>query len=221
MDICKFFCTFARFYAVIDNKYYRQNRQRLQTDKDYKHTKTTNKQYYRQTYNTTNKTYLYSKNAQEETMRLKSNINIKNRRATFDYEVLDKYTAGIQLFGTEIKSIRESKASLADTYCQFIGNELWVKQMHIAEYRFGNYSNHDAKRDRKLLMTRKELHKLQKQVQDTGKTIIPLRLFINEKGFAKMEIALCQGKHSYDKRQALRDADDKRELQRVMVFRMV
>ena len=154
-------------------------------------------------------------------MRLKSNINIKNRRATFDYEVLDKYTAGIQLFGTEIKSIRESKASLADTYCQFIGNELWVKQMHIAEYRFGNYSNHDAKRDRKLLMTRKELHKLQKQVQDTGKTIIPLRLFINEKGFAKMEIALCQGKHSYDKRQALRDADDKRELQRVMAFRMV
>lgn len=154
-------------------------------------------------------------------MRLKSNINIKNRRATFDYEVLDRYVAGIQLFGTEIKSIRESKASLADTYCQFIGNELWVKQMHIAEYRFGTYSNHDAKRDRKLLMTRKELHKLQKQVQDTGKTIIPLRLFINEKGFAKMEIALCQGKHTYDKRQALRAADDKRELQRVMAFRMV
>ena len=154
-------------------------------------------------------------------MRLKSNINIKNRRATFDYEVLDRYVAGIQLFGTEIKSIRESKASLVDTYCQFIGNELWVKQMHIAEYRFGNYTNHDAKRDRKLLMTRKELRKLQKQVQDTGKTIIPLRLFINEKGLAKMEIALCQGKHSYDKRQALKDADDKRELQRVMAFRRV
>ena len=190
---------------------YRQ--QILQT----KHTKTTN--------NTTDKTNKYyipiQQNAQGETMRLKSNINIKNRRATFDYEVLDKYTAGIQLFGTEIKSIRESKASLADTYCQFIGNELWVKQMHIAEYRFGNYTNHDAKRDRKLLMTRKELRKLQKQVQDTGKTIIPLRLFINEKGLAKMEIALCQGKHSYDKRQALKDADDKRELQRVMAFRMV
>ena len=149
-------------------------------------------------------------------MRLKSNVNIKNRRATFDYEVLERYTAGIQLFGTEIKSIRESKASLVDTYCQFVGNELWVKQMHIAEYRFGSYANHEAKRDRKLLMTRKELRKLQRQVQDTGKTIVPLRLFINEKGFAKMEIALCQGKHTYDKRQALRAADDKRELQRAM-----
>lgn len=149
-------------------------------------------------------------------MRLKSNVNIKNRRATFDYEVLERYTAGIQLFGTEIKSIRESKASLVDTYCQFVGNELWVKQMHIAEYRFGSYANHEAKRDRKLLMTRKELRKLEKQVKDTGKTIIPLRLFINEKGFAKMEIALCQGKHTYDKRQALRAADDKRELQRAM-----
>ena len=117
-------------------------------------------------------------------MRLKSNVNIKNRRATFDYEVLERYTAGIQLFGTEIKSIRESKASLVDTYCQFVGNELWVKQMHIAEYRFGTYANHEAKRDRKLLMTRKELRKLEKQVKDTGKTIIPLRLFINEQGFS-------------------------------------
>lgn len=149
-------------------------------------------------------------------MRLKSNVNIKNRRATFDYEVLERYTAGIQLFGTEIKSIRDSKASLVDTYCQFVGNELWVKQMHIAEYRFGSYANHEAKRDRKLLLNRKELNKLAKQVKDTGKTIIPLRLFINENGFAKMEIALCQGKHTYDKRQALRAADDKRELQRAM-----
>ncbi len=153
-------------------------------------------------------------------MRLKSNISIKNRRASFDYEILDKYVAGIQLFGTEIKSIRESKASLVDTYCQFVGNELWVKQMHIAEYRFGSYTNHEAKRDRKLLMTRKELRKLARQVQDTGKTIVPLLLFINEKGFAKLEIALCQGKHSYDKRQALRAADDKRELQRVMQEKM-
>ena len=149
-------------------------------------------------------------------MRLKSNINIKNRRATFDYEVLDRYVAGIQLFGTEIKSIRESKASLADTYCQFIGNELWVKQMHIAEYRFGNYTNHDAKRDRKLLLTRKELRKLDRLTRESGKTIIPLRLFINEKGFAKLEIGLCQGKHTYDKRDALRKADDQREVQRAM-----
>ena len=149
-------------------------------------------------------------------MRLKSDVNIKNRRASFDYEILERYVAGIQLYGTEIKSIRESKASLVDTYCQFVGNELWVKQMHIAEYRFGSYTNHEAKRDRKLLMQRKELRKLEKQVKDTGKTIIPLRLFINERGFAKIEIALCQGKHSYDKRQALRAADDKREVQRAL-----
>ena len=149
-------------------------------------------------------------------MRLKSDINIKNRRASFDYEILDRYVAGIQLYGTEIKSIRESKASLVDTYCQFVGRELWVKQMHIAEYRFGSFTNHEAKRDRKLLMTKKELHKLEKQVKDTGKTIIPLRLFINERGLAKIEIALCQGKHTYDKRQALRAADDKREMQRAL-----
>lgn len=149
-------------------------------------------------------------------MRLKSDVYIKNRRATFDYEILDRYTAGIQLFGTEIKSIRESKASLADTYCMFVGNELWVKQMHIAEYRFGSYANHEAKRDRKLLLTKKELRKLERQTKESGKTIIPLRLYINEKGLAKMEIALCQGKHEYDKRQSLREQDDKRELQRTM-----
>lgn len=149
-------------------------------------------------------------------MRLKSDVNIKNRRATFDYEILDRYVAGIQLFGTEIKSIRESKASLADTFCQFADGELWVKQMHIAEYRFGSYANHESKRDRKLLLQKKELRKLERLTRDTGKTIIPLRLFINERGFAKMEIALCQGKHTYDKRQSLREQDDKRELQRAM-----
>ncbi len=149
-------------------------------------------------------------------MRLKSDVNIKNRRAGFDYEILDRYTAGIQLFGTEIKSIRESKASLVDTFCQFAGGELWVKQMHIAEYRFGSYANHESKRDRKLLLQKKELRKLERLTRDTGKTIIPLRLFINERGFAKMEIALCQGKHTYDKRQSLREQDDKRELQRAM-----
>ena len=149
-------------------------------------------------------------------MRLKSDVNIKNRRASFDYEIMDRYVAGIQLYGTEIKSIRESKASLVDTYCQFVGRELWVKQMHIAEYRFGSYTNHEAKRDRKLLLQKKELRKLEKQVKDTGKTIVPLRLFINERGLAKIEIALCQGKHSYDKRQALRAADDKREMDRAL-----
>lgn len=146
----------------------------------------------------------------------KSNVNIKNRRAGFDYEILDRYDAGIVLYGTEIKSIRESKASLADTYCQFVGDELWVKQMNIAEYRFGSYANHEVRRDRKLLLTRKELHKLQRQTMESGKTIIPLRLYINEKGLAKMEIALCQGKHTYDKRQALREKDDKREVERLI-----
>ncbi|MBO4666008.1 MAG: SsrA-binding protein [Paludibacteraceae bacterium] len=149
-------------------------------------------------------------------MRTAITVNIKNRRATFDYTILDRYTAGIQLYGTEIKSIRESKASLTDTYCQFVGNELWVKQMHIAEYKFGSYANHEVKRDRKLLLTKRELRKLQRQVQDTGKSIIPLRLFINENGLAKLEIALCQGKHAYDKRQSIRERDDKRELDRVL-----
>lgn len=146
-------------------------------------------------------------------MLAKSDVNIKNRRATFDYAVLDRYVAGIQLFGTEIKSIRESKASLVDTYCLFQGNELWVKQMHIAEYRFGSYANHEVRRDRKLLLQRKELRKLQRQVKDTGKTIIPLRLFINERGLAKLEIGLCQGKHEYDKRQSIKEREDKRQLQ--------
>lgn len=149
-------------------------------------------------------------------MRLKSEVNIKNRRATFDYEILERYVAGIQLFGTEIKSIRESKASLADSYCQFVGSELFAKQMHIAQYQFGSYANHDVFRDRKLLLNKRELRKLQKATKDTGKTIIPLRMFINGNGLAKLEIALCQGKHSYDKRQSLREADDKREMQRMM-----
>ncbi len=149
-------------------------------------------------------------------MRLKSEVHIKNRRATFDYEILERYVAGIQLFGTEIKSIRESKASLADSYCQFVGSELFAKQMHIAQYQFGSYANHEVFRDRKLLLTKRELRKLQKATKDTGKTIIPLKMFINDKGLAKLEIALCQGKHSYDKRQALREADDKREMSRAL-----
>lgn len=147
-------------------------------------------------------------------MRAKSEVNIKNKRAFFDYEVLDRYTAGIQLYGTEIKSIRDSKASLAETYCIFIGQELWVKQMHIAQYQFGSYNNHEVKRDRKLLLTKKELRKLERQTKESGKTIIPLRLFINENGLAKVEIALCQGKHSFDKRQTLKEKEDKRDMAR-------
>lgn len=145
-------------------------------------------------------------------MKAKSDIRILNKKAKFEYIILDRYTAGMQLFGTEIKSIREGKASLVDSWCAFTGNELYVKQMHIAEYRFGSYANHEAKRDRKLLLTKRELRKLQKATKDTGKTIIPLELFINERGLAKMEIALCQGKHTYDKRQSLREADDKKQM---------
>ena len=141
-----------------------------------------------------------------------TNIRIENKRARFEYIILDRYTAGIQLFGTEIKSIREGKASLVDSGCAIEHGEIFVKQMHIAEYRFGSFANHEAKRDRKLLLQRREIRKLEKATKDTGKTIIPLLLFINEKGLAKMEIALCQGKHTYDKRQSLREADDKREM---------
>ncbi|MGN0227778.1 MAG: SsrA-binding protein SmpB [Paludibacteraceae bacterium] len=149
-------------------------------------------------------------------MRAKSNIRIENKRARFEYIILDRYTAGIQLFGTEIKSIREGKASLVDSWCAIEHGEIYVKQMHIAEYRFGSYANHEAKRDRKLLLQRREIRKLEKATKDTGKTIIPLALFINEQGLAKMDIALCQGKHTYDKRQSLREADDKREMAKLM-----
>ena len=149
-------------------------------------------------------------------MRQKANIHILNKKAKFEYIILDRYTAGIVLYGTEIKSIREGKASLADSYCAVEHGEMYVKQMHIAEYRFGSYANHDAKRDRKLLLQRREIRKLEKATKDTGKTIIPLELFINEKGLAKMEIALCQGKHTYDKRQSLREADDKRHISQVL-----
>jgi len=148
-------------------------------------------------------------------VRAKSDIRILNKKAKFEYIILDKYTAGIVLCGTEIKSIREGKASLVDSWCAFTGNELFVRQLHISEYRFGSYANHEAKRDRKLLLTRRELRKLQRAAQDTGKTIVPLMLFINEKGLAKLEIALCQGKHTYDKRQSLREADDKRQMAQV------
>lgn len=143
------------------------------------------------------------------------NINIKNRRATFDYIITDTYTAGLVLTGTEIKSIRLSKVSLVDTYCIFIGNELWVKNMHIAEYFYGSYNNHSARRDRKLLLERKELRKLQQAVKNPGFTIVPTRLFINEKGLAKLVIGLARGKHEYDKRETLKERDDKREMDRI------
>ncbi len=147
-----------------------------------------------------------------------SNIQIKNRRASFDYEILERYVAGIQLFGTEIKSIREGKAGLNDTYCIFVGNELWVKNMHIAAYRFGTYNNHEVQRERKLLLTKKELKKLMRGTKETGYTIVPLKLFINENGLAKLEIALVRGKKNYDKRQSLKEKEDKRHMDRAMKY---
>lgn len=144
-----------------------------------------------------------------------TNINIKNKRATFDYIITETYTAGIVLTGTEIKSIRLSKVNLVDSYCTFISNELWVKNMHISEYFYGSYNNHTARRDRKLLLQSKELRKLQQAVKNPGFTIVPTRLFINEKGLAKLVIGLARGKHEYDKRESLKERDDKREMDRL------
>ncbi len=139
-------------------------------------------------------------------------INIKNKRATFDYELLDTYVAGIVLTGTEIKSIRLGKASLVDTYCYFVNGELWVKNMHIAEYFYGSYNNHTTRRERKLLLQKKELDKLQRSAKNPGYTIIPVHLFINEKGLAKLVVALAKGKREYDKRESLKEKDDKRDM---------
>lgn len=142
-------------------------------------------------------------------------INIRNRRATFDYELLETYTAGIVLTGTEIKSIRQGKASLVDTYCIFENGELWVKNMHITEYFYGTYNNHEARRDRKLLLNRTELRKIVRLTKETGFTIVPTRLFINNKGLAKLVIAVAKGKKSHDKRQSLREKEDKRSMDRM------
>lgn len=145
-----------------------------------------------------------------------SNINIKNKRASFDYEFIETYTAGIVLTGTEIKSIRLGKASLVDTFCMFEKNELWVRNMYIAEYFYGSYNNHSARSDRKLLLNKKELKKIQRLVKETGYTIVPTRIFLNDRGLAKVNIAVARGKKQYDKRQSLREKDDKRAMDRAM-----
>ncbi len=147
---------------------------------------------------------------------MQKTINIQNKKARFLYEILDTYTAGIVLTGTEIKSIRSSKASIAESFCEFNEKgELFVINMNIEEYAFGNYYNHRPKAERKLLLNRKELKKLLKEVQTSGLTIIPLKLFINDKGYAKMDIALAKGKKLYDKRETIKDRDNKRDLDRV------
>ena len=141
-------------------------------------------------------------------------VSIKNKRAEFDYILLDKYTAGIVLTGTEIKSIRAGKAGLTDTFCMVIDEEVWVKNMYVAEYLFGSYNNHVTHRDRKLLLQRSEIRKIAQDLKKPGLTLVPTLLYIDENGRAKMEIRLCKGKKQYDKRQALKDKMDKREMER-------
>lgn len=144
------------------------------------------------------------------------NINIRNKRATFDYEILEEYVAGVVLVGTEIKSIRLGKASLTESYCYFDKGELWLRGMNVAEYGWGTCNNHAPRRDRKLLLQRKELNKLQRALQDRGLTIVALRLFLSEKGLAKVVIGLARGRKSYDKREYIKANDAKREIDKAM-----
>lgn len=147
---------------------------------------------------------------------MQKNINIRNKKARFEYEILDKYTAGIVLTGSEIKSIRQSKASIAESFCEFNEMcELFVINMSVEEYSHGTHYNHKPKAERKLLLNKRELKKLEKEVKNTGLTIVPLRMFINEKGFAKLDIALAKGKKLYDKRETIKDRDNKRDLDRI------
>ncbi len=144
------------------------------------------------------------------------NINIRNKRATFDYEILEEFIAGIVLVGTEIKSIRAGKASLTDSYCYFQDGELWIRGVNISEYDWGTCNNHVPRRDRKLLLQRKELNKLQRQLQDRGLTVVGLRMFLSERGFAKIVIGLARGRKAYDKREYLKENDAKREIDKAM-----
>ena len=141
-------------------------------------------------------------------------INIKNKRAVHDYLLLDKYTAGIVLTGTEIKSIRQGKASLVDTYCYVINGEVWLKNMYVAQYKQGSYNNHIERRDRKLLLMKKEIRKIQQTVKSPGFSIIPVLIFIDEKGLAKVDIHIARGKREYDKRETLKEKEDRRAIDR-------
>ncbi|MCQ2350906.1 MAG: SsrA-binding protein SmpB [Paludibacteraceae bacterium] len=147
---------------------------------------------------------------------VKSEVYIKNKKAGFDYALLDKYTAGIVLQGTEIKSLRGGRASLVDSFCFFVNGELWIKNMNIPVYFYGTYSNHIPTRDRKLLLNKKELRKLQRAVKEPGFSIVPTAIFINEKGYAKVDIALAKGKKEFDKRESIKEAEDKRAMDRAI-----
>jgi SsrA-binding protein len=143
-----------------------------------------------------------------------NSVNIRNKRASFEFQLLDKYVAGLQLTGTEIKSIRANKATITDSFCSFKKDALYIVGMHIAEYEFGSYANHEPKRERKLLLNQQELDKLKKKMKDVGLTIVPLRLFINERGWAKLEISLAKGKKLHDKRDSLKEKDTQRDIDR-------
>lgn len=157
-------------------------------------------------------------NKEQEQIRKKSPVSIRNKKASFEYFFIETLTAGLVLTGTEIKSIRLGKASLVDTYCLIINGELWVKGMSISPYFYGSYNNHEMKRDRKLLLTRREINRLRSATKQTGYTIVPLLVFIDQKGRAKMDIALCKGKKEFDKRQSLKEKEDRREMDRAMKF---
>jgi SsrA-binding protein len=147
---------------------------------------------------------------------MQNNIVIKNKKASFDYEFIETYVAGIVLTGTEIKSIRLGKASLVDCFCLFVNRELWVRGMYIAEYFYGTYNNHGVRTDRKLLLNRKELKKIEELSKNSGYTIVPTKMFLNEKGLVKVVIVVAKGKKLYDKRQSLREKDDQRDMARAM-----
>lgn len=155
-------------------------------------------------------------NKEEELIRKKSPVSIRNKKASFEYFFVETYTAGIVLTGTEIKSIRLGKASLVDSYCYIHNGEIWVKGMNISPYFFGSYNNHEAKCDRKLLLTKREIRKLQEATKQVGFTIVPTLVFIDAKGRAKVDIALAKGKKEYDKRQTLKEKEDRREMDRAM-----
>lgn len=155
-------------------------------------------------------------NKEEEQLRKKSPVQVRNKKASFEYFFVDTYTAGIVLTGTEIKSIRMGKASLVDTFCFINNGEIWVKGMNISPYFYGSYNNHEAKRDRKLLLNKREINRLQEATKQIGYTIVPTLLFIDKNGRAKVDIALAKGKKEFDKRQTLKEKEDRREMDRAM-----
>ncbi|MBR5652583.1 MAG: SsrA-binding protein SmpB [Prevotella sp.] len=155
-------------------------------------------------------------NKEQQELRKKSPIQIKNKKAAFEYFFVETFTAGIVLTGTEIKSIRLGKASLVDTYCYIVNGEMWVKGMNITPYFYGSYSNHEAKRDRKLLLTKREIIHLREATKQVGFTIVPTLIFIDQNGRAKVDLALAKGKKLYDKRQSLKEKEDRREMDKAM-----